>query len=62
MPWFPTTTYGYAPRNETLVKVKNGRVGDRRTQLPADIGGGDGCYLAGDGGAEDGPRFLSGLG
>jgi len=29
---------GYYPPSDTLVKVKHGRVGDHRTQLPAEIG------------------------
>ena len=29
---------GYYPPSDTLVKVKNGRVGDHRTQLPTEIG------------------------
>lgn len=30
--------HGYLPPNDTIKKVKNGRVGDHRTQLPTAIG------------------------
>lgn len=30
--------HGYFPPSDTLVKVKNGRVGDHRTELPVEIG------------------------
>jgi hypothetical protein len=33
-----TAKQGYYPPSDTLVKVKNGRVGDHRTELPAEIG------------------------